>query len=258
MKITNGIEMLEISAVLAGGPNVGGASVIHPVLLWDEEDTILVDAGLPGQLPQIRESMEKAGVPFARLSKVIITHHDMDHIGSLSAILHECAAMKLQKVEVLAHEGEIPYIQAEQPPLRMVQIGAQLDAMPEERRGPMKALYENLKANYQNFKANVDKAVSDGEELPCCGGITVIYTPGHTLGHICLYLKRNKTLIAGDAMNVEGGLLVSAPLFTLYDKDLAAKSLKKLTQYDIETVICFHGGIYKDNPNQRIAELAGN
>jgi glyoxylase-like metal-dependent hydrolase (beta-lactamase superfamily II) len=38
--------------------------------------------------------------------------------------------------------------------------------------------------------------------------------------------------------------------------DLALKSLKKLTQYDIETVVCYHGGVYKKNANKRLAELA--
>lgn len=31
--------------------------------------------------------------------------------------------------------------------------------------------------------------------------------------------------------------------------DLAGK-------YDIETVVCYHGGLYRDDPNRRIAELA--
>jgi glyoxylase-like metal-dependent hydrolase (beta-lactamase superfamily II) len=44
-------------------------------------------------------------------------------------------------------------------------------------------------------------------------------------------------------------------IFT-YDIDLAIKSLKKLIQMDIENVICYHGGLYKGNANQRIAELA--
>lgn len=92
--------------------------------------------------------------------------------------------------------------------------------------------------------------------MPYCGGIKVIYTPGHTPGHICLYLKRIKTLISGDALGVEGSLLVKSPPFTDFDPDLSIKSLKKLTKYDIETVVCYHVGLYKDNTNQRIAELA--
>jgi len=51
-------------------------------------------------------------------------------------------------------------------------------------------------------------------------------------------------------------MLVPAPSFVNHDTDLALKSLKKLTRYNIETVICYHGGLYQDHPNRRIAELA--
>ena len=161
-----------------------------------------------------------------------------------------------QKITILAHEKEKPYIEAELPPIRMTQMESQLKALPEGRRQQMAELYNNLKANYKKLKANVDATVKDGEVLPYCGGITVIYTPGHTPGHISLYHMRSKTLIAGDMLNIEGGLLVHAPWFTCLDKEQYNKSLKKLTLYDIETVICYHGGIYRDNSNKRIGELA--
>lgn len=114
----------------------------------------------------------------------------------------------------------------------------------------MKPVFENPP------KANVDKVMADGEELPYNRGTIVIHTPGHTPGHICLYLKQSKTLIAGDAMNVVDGRLIGPVPQYSFDIDSAVKSLKKLTQYDIETVICYHGGLFKDNANQRIAELA--
>jgi glyoxylase-like metal-dependent hydrolase (beta-lactamase superfamily II) len=101
----------------------------------------------------------------------------------------------------------------------------------------MKIIYEKLKAGFQNCRANVDTTLIDGQELPYCGGITVMYTPGHTLGHICLYLKQSKTLIAGNLLIVEDGILVQAPQNINFDNDLSIKSLKKLTKYDIETVI---------------------
>ncbi|MHB8917725.1 MAG: MBL fold metallo-hydrolase [Desulfocucumaceae bacterium] len=77
----------------------------------------------------------------------------------------------------------------------------------------MKVFYEYLKANYQNLKADVGRTVADEEELPYCGGITVIHTPGHTPGHICLYHKQSRTLIAGDALFAEGGLRAGAPIY---------------------------------------------
>ncbi|MCO1601464.1 hypothetical protein [Desulfosporosinus nitroreducens] len=79
---------------------------------------------------------------------VMVTHQD--HVGSLSCILRELP----NSVKVLAHKEE-KHIQG-----------------------------EKLKAFYENSEPNVNKAISDGEELPFCGGITVIYTPDHTLGHI--------------------------------------------------------------------------
>ena len=102
----------------------------------------------------------------------------------------------------------------------------------------------------------MDKTIEDGEELPFCGGIQVIFTPGHTTGHICLYLKKYKTLVAGDAMNViDGELSGPNPQFT-YNMKEAVNSLKKLSKYDINSVICYHGGVYSQNVNQRIIELA--
>jgi len=37
-----------------------------------------------------------------------------------------------------------------------------------------------------------------------------------------------------------------------FDTDLSIKSLKKLTEYDIETVIYYHGGLYNENANHRV------
>ena len=64
----------------------------------------------------------------------------------------------------------------------------------------IKALFQQQILDYLDFTVGVDRIVEDGEELPFCGGITVIHTPGHTPGHICLYIGQNKTLIAGDAL----------------------------------------------------------
>lgn len=247
MKIANNIEMLDLTSNI-----VLGAGILHPTIIWDNDNVILVDAGMPNQLSQISNAMENAGIFFNKLNKVIITHHDMDHIGSLSGILKESP----QKIEVLVHDKERPYIQGELAPIRLTQMETYMNSISGEPDHQLTELYENLKANYKNLTVNVDKTLTDGEELPYCGGIKVISTPGHTAGHICLYLKQSKTLIAGDVLNVENSLLVPAPQLTLSDKDTAIKSLKKLTLYDIETVICYHGGIFQDNPNQCIADLA--
>ena len=46
----------------------------------------VIDTGFPGQIEDIQE-MEKVGVSFDKLKVVILTHQDIDHIGSLPELL---------------------------------------------------------------------------------------------------------------------------------------------------------------------------
>ena len=245
MKIADGVKMMELSM------NMGGIqSSIHPTLIWDDNNVILVDAGLPGGLPDIKEEMNKTGVSFDKLDKIIITHQDMDHIGGLPDILRESD----HEIKVLAHEEDKPYIQGEKrlnkkTPERREQLEKQLKSMPEEQRNAMQKLFQNPPT------AKVDETLKDEVELPYCGGIRIIHTPGHTPGHIVLYLKQSKILIAGDLLNIIDGELVGPNPQHTPNMDSALKSLQKLTQYDIEKVITYHGGLYTENPNQKIAEL---
>ena len=241
MRLADGVEVLELPM-----QSFRGRSIIHPTLIWDDDTVVLVDAGFPGQLQQNREAMGKAGVPFDRLDKVIITHQDIDHIGSLPDIVRESS----HKVEVLCHDEERPYVEGRKPLIKMNRMSKMLGSLPEEQRQQMEALFANPP------KAGVDTAVVDEEILPYCGGITVIFTPGHTPGHICLYLNQSKILISGDALVAVDGELRGPNPQAAYDMDTALKSLKKLTQYDIETVICYHGGVYRDSPNEHLPELA--
>ncbi len=245
MHISNGVELLELSA------NIRGITVkLYPTIIKDSDTVILVDTGYPGQLSQIKKAMEKSGVPFPKLNKIILTHHDYDHMGVLPDILNE------MPVEVIAHIEEKPYIDGTKRSIRFdPQWVEQLKSKHynnDETKGDSKI----FEAFFENTKIKVDKTVTDNMELPYCGGIAVIHTPGHTLGHICLYLRQSKTLIAGDELVLSGGILKKTLHFFDYDSDLSKKSLKKLTEYDIETVICYHGGLYRKNVNQRIAELA--
>lgn len=90
------------------------------------------------------------------------------------------------------------------------------------------------------FKATVNKTLEDGEVLQVCGGIICIYTPGHTPGHMSYYFEKLKLLIAGDILQVMNGSLVKCPDFTILDKEAVTASLKKLSRYKIEMVVCYH------------------
>ena len=248
MRVAPGIEMLELSAVMMNGPGS-----LYPTLFWDRKEAVLVDAGLPGMLPQLLEAIKQAGVPQEKLNRIIITHHDLDHIGSLN----ELQKALTQRVEVLAHAAEAPYIQGERVPIKMSpemrpRMEAMMKDMPEEQRLGMMAMMASIRK--QNLK--VDRRLGDGEELPYCGGIRIIHTPGHTPGHICLYHTASRTLIAGDALFVEDGKLAPAPSFINADNNLAMESIKKLAGFDITNVVSYHGGLFRDDPNRSIAEIS--
>ena len=244
MKIANGLEMIEIPMNM-----MGRESTIYPTLIWDGDTAILVDAGMAGTLPVIKKAMDDAGVPFKRLDKIIVTHQDIDHIGGIKDILDE-----LPEVKVLAHEEDKPFIQGEK---KLVRVNSnfmeRINALPEEERKIVLNMLENI-------SVHVDMTLADGEELTDCGGIIIIHTPGHTPGHICLYHKSSKTLIVGDAMNIIDGQLTGPNKLILTEENLktAVSSLKKFEKYDVENVITYHGGLFNNNPNQRIKKFNKN
>ena len=110
----------------------------------------------------------------------------------------------------------------------------------------------------ENTSVKVDEDLADGEELDYGGGIVVIHTPGHTPGHICLYHKESKSLIVGDALNIEGDELVVTHREAMSKKELEIIKgwLEKFGEFDIENVIAYHTGLFNDNPNLKIKELS--
>ncbi|TCZ80123.1 MBL fold metallo-hydrolase [Paenibacillus albiflavus] len=230
MQVASGVEMLEISANI-----MGETTVIHPTIIWDEQHVVLVDTGYPGQLDIIRKAMAQAGIPIERLTTIILTHQDIDHIGCLPAIMNE---FPHNRIEVLANEIERPYIQGDKLLIKFAHALSQIDSWPEEQRTKLKPVFENPP------KGRVDRTLQDGEVLPYCGGLTVINTPGHTPGHISLYHQASQTLIAGDAMFIVDGKLALPDPKTTIDMEAAEESVKKIQEYDYKQMICYHGGLY--------------
>ena len=243
MKIADNIEMIKLSMNI-----MGRERTVYPTLIWDKDHVLLIDTGIPANLEAIKNQMETAGVPFTRLDTIIATQQDIDHTAGIKGIL-----LENPQVTVLAHEADQPYIQGDKQVKRLnAKFMERIKDLPEDEQGRIVAMFENS-------HVKVNHTLSDAEVLPYCGGITVIHTPGHTPGHICLYHQRSKTLIAGDALNILHGELVGPNEDPMMEDgvnaDDAINALKKLTDYDIENIITYHGGLFNDRPNEKIKEV---
>jgi len=168
------------------------------------------------------------------LTKVLITHHDDDHMGALYEIKE-----KYPNVKVVASEIESEYISGRKKSLRLLQAEEILKVLPEEQKQFGIEFCESLR---KVKPVNVDITVKDGDYFNWAGGCHIISTPGHMPGHISLYLEETNSIVTGDAAVIENGKLVIAnPQFTL-NFDKTQDSLEKIISMNADNYYCYHGG----------------
>jgi glyoxylase-like metal-dependent hydrolase (beta-lactamase superfamily II) len=232
MRIANGVYVLPIPR----SPQEP-ESFLNLTLIMDEQNgNTLVDAGLPNQTEAISAALVEAGIGVGDLRRIIFTHQDLDHVGSGAALVRQSDA------RVLAHPADAPYIEGSQRPLK---------PSPEmlEQRPQMREVSERLEP------FGIDEYVEDGTRLDLAGGARVISTPGHTPGHISLYVERSKVLIAGDALTAERGSLNGPnPSMTL-EMRTAIQSLRRLADLEIDTIVCYHGGVVSEDANGQLRRV---
>jgi glyoxylase-like metal-dependent hydrolase (beta-lactamase superfamily II) len=233
MRINDDLHVLSLRMNFGSSPNE-----IHPSLILDETGGhTLVDTGLPGQEGEIGESLAEAGVQTNELGRIILTHQDLDHVGSCSPLARESG------VQVLAHDEDAPYINGNMTPIKLT---------PEalEQRPQMREFYERWQP------PRIDAPLRDEDRLDLAGGVLVIATPGHTPGHVSLYLERSRTLIAGDALTAEDGQLNGPNPQATPDMETAWQSVQKLAELDVQNIVCYHGGPVTEDAEAQLRRLS--
>ncbi len=235
------VHILEVKSTFAGRE-----MLLHPVLLVDPDGATLVDTGMPGQFELLRAAIERVVGSLERVRRILLTHQDIDHIGNAARVKEASGAT------VSAHAADIPYIQGERPLLKAnpERLRAMLASAPEEVRRQMEAVFSAPPA------VHVDTALEDGQVLPIAGGLTVVATPGHTPGHISLYLPRERLLISADALTVQEGVVRGPNPTNTPDTRAAAASVRKLAGLAVDAVVAYHGGLCTQDSGAQLRALA--
>jgi glyoxylase-like metal-dependent hydrolase (beta-lactamase superfamily II) len=136
-------------------------------ILGDEQthEAMVIDPG--ADIGRILEIVRQHGLS---VKQIVITHAHIDHIGG---------AMKLRA----ATGAPILMNQTDTEQFKILDLQAQWIGMPATEQPVL------------------DQAIGDGDNLRV-GNLeaTVLHTPGHTEGSVCLYFPAQKKLIAGDTL----------------------------------------------------------
>lgn len=171
---------------------------VHPAVLDDSEHMVLVDCGDPELAQLLIDNMREEGLEPERLTHIIVTHHDLDHMGGLSQFRD-----LFPGVNVMASPVQAGYICGERRWMRLREEDRRYLALPAAERNPEDRV--RARQYLQFLPAEVDTFLYDGQLLPFCGGCRVIYTSWHMPEHISLYVPALKALITGDALGTFGG-----------------------------------------------------
>ncbi|WP_130860659.1 MBL fold metallo-hydrolase [Gracilibacillus phocaeensis] len=211
----------------------GQKNDIYPSLIRSNDELTLVDTGYQGFLPIIEKEIEANGYEMNDLTNIILTHYDDDHIGSLSDFKE-----KYPWIRIIASEMEATYISGEEKSERLVQAEKMLETMPKQHQAFGEWFIQQLKSLQH---VPIDETVGDGDWI-LNNQCQVIATPGHTSGHISLYIPSLDSIITGDAaVKEQHELAIANPEFCL-DLEQAEHSLVKLKNMRAEHYYCYHGG----------------
>lgn len=192
-------------------------------LLLEPGIVTLVDTGMPGSAGKVIAYLRALGRDPRDLQRIILTHQHVDHVGGVAALAAQTGA------EVIAPAGDTPAIEGRAPR--------------ELPKGPLRLAFSLLLLpRLQNAK--VTRQVRPGERIPVFeadGGLRVMDTPGHTLGHVSFYLPGRRLLFAGDAYRHAGKRIAPPPRMFTTDMALARRSLAALTRLDVDASLPGHG-----------------
>ncbi|MCE1255263.1 MAG: MBL fold metallo-hydrolase [Anaerolineae bacterium] len=206
------------------------------VFIIDHNGLTLIDCGIPGSEKQIFDALASIGKKPTDIKNILITHLHYDHIGALKAIKNASGA------PVYMHRIEAASV-------RRGNTNRQFSQAPGVI-GILAGLIRRLNDWSKEEPIEVEYDLEDGARLSLIGNLNVIYTPGHTVGHLSyLWPKDGGVLFSGDIFTHFAGI-GHPPLYE--DKDLAKRSLQKIGGLLFDTLCFSHGKPLQGQASTRI------
>ncbi|MFW5917765.1 MAG: MBL fold metallo-hydrolase [Halorubrum sp.] len=175
---------------------------VNAYLLFDDIPT-LVDTGTPWNEDEIRRGLDNAGIGVGDLGRVLLTHYDLDHVGTLAALAPDL------DVPVRAYGFDAELLRrTRSPPLRN-----------------HKGLFQRLGGIVTETPDVEVETVSDGERI---GSFTAYHTPGHTPGHVAYVSEELGVGLLGDLVAESDGELSPSGWLISYDTDAVVASVRDL------------------------------
>lgn len=196
MEISPGIHQFKIPI-----PDSPPDFFLNAYLLQGERGWLLVDAGwnAPESIDSLEKQLKQCGVSFSDIDRVVFTHVHPDHYGMAQRLKELCRA------ELAFHRAETAFILYIQEGLARIEELSKESLQWLRRNGIPEAeqpVFHTLSLAYLREFASAplpDWELSGGETISTgYFNLEVLWTPGHSSGHVCLYEPEKKILFSGD------------------------------------------------------------
>ena len=218
---------------------------VNMYALTGKDGWTLVDAGMgtPDARAALTAALQRAELSIENLRTIVLTHHHPDHVG-LSGELQEQSGARVYMHPI--DEASVQIIWSGTMPDRFGRVS---HFLMQHGLPPTELWFSQVEPKVMHNIIRVPPheaftLVEDGKYIELAGErYRVIWTPGHSDGHICLFRERDGAFLAAD--HVLPRITPNVGLYTPYDRQNPLgdylDSLKKVSTLPASIVLPGHG-----------------
>jgi glyoxylase-like metal-dependent hydrolase (beta-lactamase superfamily II) len=171
---------------------------------------VLIDTCFAGRAGKMLAEIRRLGFDPVRITDILLTHHDVDHVGNAADLQKET------KAKIWAPGSEVMYITG------------------KKRRPGMKAVVAYM---FRYKKPVIDAVYKDHWVL--MPELKVLQTPGHTPGHVSFLWK--DVLFTGDLVMTVKGIVRRLPGRSNWNEGVLSESIRSVGREAFRWICPAHG-----------------